>query len=123
MRVDQDVLVPWKEVCPMEQRQLFVLEARSGPMSHAALCRVFGISRQTGYKWLRRFKTTRRWSDIEDRSRRPHTSPKATPKRLVQRILSQRRQFPKWGPVPIRKRLTTLWPKEQWPAVSTIGAI
>jgi transposase InsO family protein len=34
-----------------------------------------------------------------------------------------KRQFPLWGPVPLRKRLRTLWPAERWPAVSTIGAI
>jgi len=44
--------MPWKETCPMEQRMQFVIEHRSGTISMAALCRVFGISRQTGYKWL-----------------------------------------------------------------------
>jgi hypothetical protein len=41
----------------------------------------------------------------------------------VKKILSQRRQHPRWGPVPLRERLKTLWPHIDWPAVSTIGDI
>jgi len=107
----------------MDQRRRFVLEWRSGTVSKTALCQLFGISRQTGYKWATRFKRARKWSAIEEQSRRPHSSPNATPTKLVKLILSQRRQFPLWGPVPIRKRLQTLWPQHAWPAPSTIGAI
>ena len=92
-------------------------------MSRTALCQLFGISRQTGYKWVRRFECTREWTALEERSRRPHASPSATPTKLVALILSQRRQFPTWGPVPIRKRLQTHWPQLPWPSASTIGAI
>ena len=115
--------MPWKEACQVDQRRRFILEWRGGQMSRTALCRLFGISRQTGYKWANRFKRSRKWEDAEDRSRRPHRSPRATPTKLVRLILSQRKQFPLWGPVPIRKRLQLCWPKITWPAVSTIGSI
>jgi len=67
--------VPWKETCPMKQRRDFVLERRSGTMSMAALCRAFGISRQTGYKWLARFNERKRLDDLADRSSRPYSHP------------------------------------------------
>lgn len=107
----------------MDQRRRFVLEWRSGAISKTALCRLYGITRQTGYKWAGRFEQTKKWAAIEERSRRPRRSPKATPKKLIKLILSQRRQFPTWGPVPIRKRLQTHWPQHEWPSASTIGAI
>ena len=44
--------MPWKEICPMEQRMEFVIQYRSGTLNMAALCRLFGISRQTGHKWV-----------------------------------------------------------------------
>ena len=91
-------------------------------MSMTALCNVFGISRETGYKWVRRYDTGR-WSALEEQSRRPRRSPNATPLKLVKLILSQRKQFPRWGPVAIRKRLQMHWPQHPWPAASTIGAI
>jgi Helix-turn-helix domain len=45
--------VPWKETCSMDQRRRFVLEWRSGTVSRTALCQLFGISRKTGYKWVK----------------------------------------------------------------------
>src|ERR1700724_1694214 len=36
--------MPWKETCPVEQRLQIVIEHRSGTVSMAELCRVFGIA-------------------------------------------------------------------------------
>ncbi|MGS6310713.1 leucine zipper domain-containing protein, partial [Enterobacter hormaechei] len=38
----------------------------------SALCRLFGISRKTGYKWLQRFDPSD-LSSLSDRSRAPHS--------------------------------------------------
>ena len=54
-----------------EQREEFVQLARQPQANISELCRRFGISRKTGYKWLGR-------EDLEDRSRRPQTSPRRT---------------------------------------------
>ena len=89
-------------------------------MSRTALCATFGISRQTGYKWARRYREER---SSEEKSRRPQSHPKTAPKKLVERVLSLRRRFPLWGPVPIRAHLVELWPDTTWPSASTIGAI
>lgn len=104
----------------MDQRSKFIDLALHSGLSMTAVCRLFGISRQNGYKWLKRWKSER---SVEEKSRRPKGHPLTTPRDVERRILSQRRQFPRWGPAPIRKRLTTLWPEIDWPAVSTIGAI
>jgi len=112
--------MPWRNTCSKEQRDRLLSEWVSRDVSRAALCELFGISRQTGYKWVRRYRKER---SVEEHSRRPKTNPNTTPARLVKLILSQRKQFPLWGPVPIRKRLQTHWPHYDWPAVSTIGAI
>jgi transposase InsO family protein len=104
----------------MQQREQFLSAWMSHQVSRTTLCQLFGISRQTGYKWVKRYKEDR---SLEERSRRPKTSPTTTRRTLVKLILSQRRQFPRWGPVPIRKRLTMHWPQHEWPAASTIGAI
>ena len=39
----------------MYQRQRFVLDAEHTPAAFAELCRRYGISRKTGYKWLDRY--------------------------------------------------------------------
>jgi transposase InsO family protein len=115
--------MPWKAICPMDQKRQFVLEWRSQTVSRAALCRLFGISRQTGYKWVRRFERRRSWQDLADQSRRPHTHPDTTARLLVRRIVAERQRLPLWGPIPLRKLLQTKWPRVAWPAASTIGAI
>jgi putative transposase len=112
--------MPWRETCPMQQREQFLVAWISHEVSRTTLCELFGVSRQTGYKWVNRYKEDR---SVEERSRRPKTSPTTTPGKLVKLILSQRQQFPRWGPVPIRKRLMMHWPQHDWPTASTIGAI
>ena len=47
--------MPWKETGPLEQRVQFLSEWKKGEASMAALCRAFGISRPTGYKWVARY--------------------------------------------------------------------
>jgi len=115
--------MPWRKTCPMDQKRQFVLAWRSHTVPRTALCRTFGISRQTGYKWAARFERAWRWEDLEERSRRPRRHPHATPRLFVQRIVDERRRLPLWGPVPLRKRLQDKWPFVDWPAASTIGAI
>jgi transposase len=57
------------------------------------VCRRFGISRKTLYKWLRRFKESggSRLS-LLDQSRRPHTFPRATPATTVALIMSIKKE-------------------------------
>jgi transposase InsO family protein len=104
----------------MDQRRKFVEECAYRTMTFTAVCDLFGIRRQTGYKWLARWKHDR---SVEEKSRRPRSHPATTPPKLVKLILSQKKQFPLWGPVPIRKRLLDVWPEIPWPAASTIGAV
>jgi transposase len=48
------------------------------------VCRKFGISRKTFYKWLKRYKASNGDSQsLVDQSRRPHTFPRATPESSV----------------------------------------
>jgi transposase len=43
----------------MQQRAEFIGEWSNGAMSFTALCDLFKISRQTGYKWVRRWRDER----------------------------------------------------------------
>ena len=42
----------WMETCAMDERMRFVLAVEREEESMAALCRRFGVSRKSGYKWL-----------------------------------------------------------------------
>jgi len=57
----------------MSQHLEFVVPARKEEANVARLCRRFGISRKTGYKWLRRFEASRE-EGLLDQSCRPRHS-------------------------------------------------
>jgi len=77
-------------------RELLVtrVEALGWPVATAAEAQ--GISRATGYKWVRRFRAEGS-AGLADRSSRPHRSPRATPAAEVSRILAARTEW-RWGP-------------------------
>jgi transposase-like protein len=49
--------MPWNARTAVEQRKAFVGEWQLQQESLAELCRKYGISRQTGYKWIQRFES------------------------------------------------------------------
>src|SRR3954466_2804580 len=88
--------MPWKSGTIMDSRLEFVRLAEQGGVSVAELCRRFGISRQTGFQYLRRYRESG-VDGLQDRSRRPHTSPRRTPAAMEARIVELREAHP-WGP-------------------------
>ena len=63
----------------------------------ALTCRYFGISRQTFYRWKRRYDPGDLKS-LEDGSHRPHRRRRPTwTAPLVESVLALRRQYPRWG--------------------------
>ena len=113
--------MPWKEVTAMSLRQEFVRFALLEGSNMSELCRRFGISRKTGYKWTARF-LKEGVEGLANRSRRPVHSPGKTPPAMEEAVLDVRGRHPAWGGRKIRRRLQNLgW--DAAPAVSTITAI
>ncbi len=69
--------MPWKVSSVVSERLEFVRQAELGVVSFRELCRRFGISAPSGYKWLRRFEAEGA-GGLEDLSRRPLRSPTQT---------------------------------------------
>src|SRR5437867_470081 len=88
--------MPWKEVSTMSLRLEFVTLAQDEAVNFRDLCRRFGISAKTGYKWLRRFRQAG-GAALADRSRRPHRAPGRTAAATEQAVLDLRQQHPAWG--------------------------
>src|SRR3989304_4179394 len=88
--------MPWKESTPMSERSEFVSFATREGVNLSALCRQYGISRKTGYKWLRRLRE-QGCEGVIDRSRRPHRSPARTPAEVETLVCDLRSQHPVWG--------------------------
>lgn len=105
----------------MSQRHEFVLLAGQSRANIRQLCRQFGISSATAYKWLRRFKAEG-IEGLQERSRRPSHSPAQTAKEIEKAVLSQRHKHPAWGGRKLRRRLLDLG-HAQVPSPSTITSI
>ena len=82
--------MPWKTESVMEQRLGFVIDARKPEASLSELSRQYGVSRQTGYKWLKRYQAAGTIEGLKERSRRPHHSPRQTSDAVEQRVLAIR---------------------------------
>jgi putative transposase len=111
--------VAWRESTTVDERLQFVTEYRDGLETMTALCAYYGISRETGYKWVARF-AAEGGAGLADRSRRPHTSPRTTSAAVVAALIAARQRRPHWGP---KKLLAAQWPMSTRPAVSTASAI
>ena len=88
--------MPWLETNVRDQRIQFVMTARRPDANVSAVCRAFGISRKTGYKWLRREAEAGSVAALSDASRRPHHSPMRTSRAVTTRIGVLRAAFG-WG--------------------------
>lgn len=110
----------WKETCAVEERFKFIQEYRSEEESFAELCRRYGVSRKTGYKWLDRYEE-KGIEGLQDQSRAAHTHSNEVIPDVADQVLELRRQHPLWGPLKLRARLVREAPEITWPAASTIG--
>jgi len=111
--------MPWREVSVMEKRREFIRLAAQEGANRRELCRRFGISAETGYKWLRRWQ--RGEHELEDRSRRPASSPARCPAELEAAVLEVRDAHPAWGARKLRRCLERA--SIASPALSTVHAI
>lgn len=75
--------------CPASRR-LLVDRVRGG-MRMSDACAALGVSRTTGYKWLRRFEAEGA-SGLADRSSAPRRSPRRTPTVRLELVLRLRRE-------------------------------
>jgi transposase InsO family protein len=111
--------MPWARTDVGEQRVKFVVRAASSKERMACLCREFGISRTTGYRWRRRFEQAGSVTGVLERSRRPRSSPLQTEPRKEERVVALRQEYG-WG---AKKIAVLLREEEAWLTVTTINRI
>ena len=109
--------MPWKDKTVKELRKEFV-EAAQGCSNFSSLCREFGITRATGYKWVERYE---RDEPLSDRSSRPNIVANKTSKVIEAQIVEIRTAHPGWG---AKKIKTSLENKGvEMPCVKTVNNI
>jgi len=113
--------MPWKESTQMQARARFIEDWFNNEYgSFVELCRVHGVSRKTGYKWVERFKEGGAPA-LDDQPRQWRSHPHTTAPDVVELIVGTRKRHPTWGP-----RKLKVWIESrgyECPAASTVGAI
>jgi len=105
----------------MSQRAAFIAQAKAEGANLSALCRTYGISRKTAYKWLTREREAGS-AGLVEQSRRPRHSPEQTAADMEGQVLAVRADHPAWGGRKIRRVLQNQGTSGV-PAASTITAI
>jgi transposase InsO family protein len=114
--------MPWKASSAMEQRTRFVLEYERGLFTMTDLCAIYGVARETGYYWLRRYQQGG-LKALADRGRAPERHPNQTPEGIERAVLELRGEHMSWGPRKLKRVLEREAPQRVWPAASTIGVL
>ena len=111
--------MPFRETHVVEERRRFIEEVNRSLRSFSEVCRRYGISRKTGYKWLNRWEAEGP-PGLEDRPSRPSSSPWVTPPEVAEAILGVRKRYPDYGAKKIRWYLEKHRPELRLPSRTTI---
>ena len=106
----------------MEEKARFVLEYEQDVYTMTELCHRYGIARETGYVWLRRYQQTG-LEGLRELPRAPQQPGHQTPAKIEKAVLELRQAHMRWGPRKLKRVLERDQPEGTWPAASTIGAI
>ena len=110
--------MPWESKTVEELRKEFVFASKT-TNNFSSLCREFGITRKTGYKWIARAEET---NDLSDRSHARKNISNKTDRETEELILSVRKDNPAWGGKTIRQVLVNQG-YEDLPCVKTCNNI
>jgi transposase InsO family protein len=106
----------------MEEKLRFVFEYQRDEQTMTELCSRFGICRDTGYVWLRRFRL-HGVKGLVELSRAAERHPNQTTAELERSVLELRQAHMTWGPRKLKRVLERDQAGRPWPAASTMGEI
>jgi transposase InsO family protein len=109
--------MPWSQKSVETERQAFLSLVEQKQESFSQLCRQFGISRKTGYKWLGRARQQGN-QGLKDRRRgRPANS---DPDPLTRLIVKHKKRHPFWGSKKIQALLSRKMSDSELPSRSRV---
>jgi len=111
--------MPWKEANALKLRSDFIRRALREEMPFAQLCREYGISTKTGYKWKERFLCDG-MAGLADLSRRPHNSATHIGEDVVCELVRLKNKHLQWGPDKIRQLYANSNPHLPLPSLSSV---
>src|SRR5262245_15079147 len=114
--------MPWNESTVVNERCRFVMAYLQGQLRMSELCVLYGISRPTGYKWVRRFEQ-RGPMGLYDLSRAARHCPHRMSDEIADWMLQERRKHPIWGARKIVARFRRCFSKRTAPSRSAVSQL
>src|ERR1041384_4620251 len=114
--------MPWEQTSAMDQRVKFIADVLSRQYSKIELCRAYGISRPTAYKWIDRYREVGA-EGLQELSRAAHHHPNQTCEEIREMIVETKLHYQSWGPKKVVDYLRENGPELNWPADSTAGEV
>ena len=114
--------MPWKVKSLMSERHEFCELALMQGSKLTVLCKHYGISRKTGYKWLKRYLADG-YDGLCDHSRRPHRILQRIDPSLEGMIVHLHQQYPYWGARKLHALMVKELPSDNCVSLSTVSRI
>ena len=114
--------MPWKETNKMELKEQFITEMLKKEIPFSHLCKKYGISEKTGYKWKNRFFEQGK-AGLQELSREPHSHPNQIDGDTAAELIRIKLAHKAWGPKKVREVYARAFPDKTVPSLSSVKRI
>ena len=114
--------MPWKETDAMKEKQSFIEAMLKQNRPFRELCREWGISEKTGYKWRHRFYEEG-YAGLAEGSRAPQEHPNAIDGDTAAEMIRLRLAHPTWGGKKLLALYQRVHPNLPLPSLSSVNRI
>lgn len=112
----------WENCTLNQQRFQLVTAYLEGSESMTNLCRRYGVSRKTAYKWCKRFLDLGK-EGLRDLSKAPHNPRKLYDDKQIEQAIDLKLRYRTWGPKKILAKLSRDFPNMNWPCPTRLYEI
>ena len=114
--------MPWKETEAMKEKRSFIEAMLKQNRPFRELCREWGISEKTGYKWRNRFYEEG-YAGLAEESRAPQDHPNAIDGDTAAEMIRLRLAHPTWGGKKLLALYQRVHPNLPLPSLSSVNRI
>ena len=112
--------MPWRETDAMKEKRSFIDKMLKEDKPFRELCREYGISEKTGYKWRKRFYE-QGYAGLEEESRAPREHPNTIDGDTAAELIRLRLAHPSWGAKKLQVLYQRAHPNQLLPSMSSVN--